>query len=74
MHLLRKKVELGVLEHEELQLTQLFTKEGYKADLKGLPNINYPLEPFGSFMIEGVESEKQLSTAKPLVKGFNFFK
>ena len=25
-------------------------------------------------MIEGVESKKQLSTAKPLVKGFNFFK
>ena len=25
-------------------------------------------------MIEGVESKKQLSTAKPLVKGFNLFK
>ena len=72
MHLLRKKVELGVLEQEEPQLAQSFPKEGYKADLKGLPNIS-----FGTvwrFMIEGVESKKQLSTAKPLVKGFNFFK
>ena len=72
MHLLRKKVELGVIEQEEPQLAQSFPKEGYKADLKGLPNIS-----FGTvwrFMIEGVESKKQLSTAKPLVKGFNFFK
>ena len=72
LHLLRKKVELGVLEQEEPQLAQSFPKEGYKADLKGLPNIS-----FGTvwrFMIEGVESKKQLSTAKPLVKGFNFFK
>ena len=72
LHLLRKKVELGVLEQEEPQLAQSFPKEGYKADLKGLPNIS-----FGTvwrFMIEGVESKKQLSTAKRLVKGFNFFK
>ena len=72
IHLLRKKAQLGILEKEEPQLNPSFPKEGYKTDLKGLPKIS-----FGTvwrFMIEGVESKKQLSTAKPLVKGFNFFK
>ncbi|PFX12333.1 uncharacterized protein LOC111347439 [Stylophora pistillata] len=72
LHLLRKKAQLGVLEEEEPQLNQFFPKEGYKPDFKDLPKI-----AFGTvwqFMIEGVESKKQLSTAKPLVKGFNFFK
>ena len=45
--------------------------QGYKPDLKGLPKVS-----FGAvwwFMIEGVETKTQLSTAKPLVKRFNLF-
>ena len=69
---MRKKAQLGVLENEEPQLSQSFPKEGYKTDLKDSPKVS-----FGTvwrFMIEGVEGKKQLSTAKPLVKEFNFFK
>ena len=61
-----------MLEEEEPQLSQSFPKEGYKPELKHLPKVS-----FGTvwrFMIEGVESKKQLSAGKPLVKGFNFFK
>lgn len=37
----------------------------------------FPKISFGTiwwFMIEGVDSKKQLLTAMPLIKGFNFFK
>ena len=67
-----KKAQLGVLEVEEPQLSESFPKEGYKPELKHLPKIS-----FGTvwrFIIEGVESKKQLSAGKPLVKEFNFFK
>ena len=72
MNLLHKKAQLGVLEDEEPQLSQSFPKEGYKPELKHLHKVS-----FGTvwrFMIEGVESKKQLSAGKPLGKGFNFFK
>ena len=72
MNLLHKKAQLGVLEEEEPQLSQSFPKEGYKPELKHPPKVS-----FGTvwrFMIEEVESKKQLSAGKLLVKGFNFFK
>ena len=65
------KAQLGVLDEKEPQLSQSFPKVGYKPELKRLPKVS-----FGTvwrFMIEGVESKKQLSTGNPLVKGFNFF-
>lgn len=72
VNLLRKKAQLGVLENQEPEVKDSFPKEGFQPDIKALPKIS-----FGTvwrFMIEGVECKKQLSTAKPLVKGFNFFK
>lgn len=72
IHILKKKAELGVLDNEEPSMNETFPKAGFTTDLKGLPRIS-----FGTvwrFMIETVECKKQLSTAKPLVKGFNFFK
>ena len=72
INLLRKKAEFGVLEKAEPDLPQSFPKEGFKSDLMGIPKVT-----FGTvwrYMIDGVDSKKKLSTAKPLVKGYNFFK
>ena len=72
VNLLRKKAELGVLDNQEPDINESYPKGGFEKDLNGLPRIS-----FGTvwrFMIEGVECKRQLSTAKPLVKGFNFFK
>ena len=37
-------------------------------------SLTFPLEPFGGLLLKELKVKKQLSTAKPLVKGFNFFK
>ena len=74
IHLARKKTSLGMM--EEMNPTEnikhSFPKDGFSENLADLPNVN-----FGTvwrYMIETIDAKRQLSTAKPLVKGYNFFK
>ena len=71
INILKKKAELGVLENNE-PVTSSFPKEGFNCDISGLPKLTFGT--IWRFMIDTVECKKQLSTAKPLVKGYNFYK
>ena len=45
---------------------------GFQTDLSILPRVRYA--NIWKFLIDDVEVKKQVSTEKPLVKGYNFFK
>ena len=53
-------------------LPSSFPSDGFSENLSVLPQISYGV--IWRYMIETCDAKKQLSTAKPLVKGFNFFK
>ena len=72
INLLKKKAQLGVLEETEPDVRSTFPKEGFKCDISGIPNLNFGT--IWRYMIDNVGFKKQLSTAKPLVKGYNFYK
>lgn len=73
IHLAKVKAGLGLMEEVHVKhLKENFPVDGFTEDLSILPVIS-----FGSiwrYMIEESDAKKQLSTAKPLVKGYNFFK
>lgn len=72
IHLMKKKAEAGLLSETEPCGTESFPTVGYQSSLSSMPKVT-----FGTvwhFMIETVSSKKQIATAKPLVKGFNFYK
>ena len=71
IHLLKKKAELGALEETEPDVQSTFPKDGFKCEISGIPKVNFGT--IWRYMIENVEFKKKLSTAKPLVKGYNFF-
>ena len=48
-----------------------FPTEGYSTNLSKIPKVTFGT--VWKFMIDSMEFKKQLSTAKPLVKGYNFF-
>lgn len=71
VNLLKKKARAGLLDQTEPDDLKRFPTDGYNADLSKLPKIT-----FGSiwkFMIDSLDWRKQVSTAKPLLKGYNFF-
>lgn len=73
INLLRKRAQAGTLSESgpKDQDIKAFPKDGYTVDLSKTPKIS-----FGTvwrFMIESVTCKKQIATAKPLVKGYNFF-
>ena len=73
VNLAKKKAQLGVLEEvipEKLQTT--FPSETYSDKLEGLPAITF--KSIWTYMVSCMDAVKQLSTAKPMVKGFNFYK
>lgn len=71
VNIARKKMKLGML--SEVDATdENFPSSGFSADLNILPCFTHNY--LWKFMIEDVEQQKQLSTEKPLVKGFNLFK
>ena len=72
VHLARKKAELGILEEHTPDTISLFPTSGFSESLQGLPVITF--KTVWTYMVTCVGAKKQLSTAKPLVKGFNFFK
>ena len=72
IHLARKKATLGILEVVEPDVKTSFPNEGFSENLEGLPEVNF--ETIWTYMVASLDAKKQLSTAKPLVKGFNFYK
>ena len=70
INVLRKKAETGVLSESQPQHLDKIPKEGYITDLSKIPKVTFGT--VWKFMIETVAFKKQISTAKPLVKGYNF--
>lgn len=66
----QKKAALGLVAHSSLEET--FPTAGFKTDLSILPRIRYV--NIWKYLIDDVELKRQLSTEKPIVKGYNFFK
>ena len=53
-------------------LTDNFLSDGYTDDISILPHVKFGA--IWRYIIEDSDAKKQLCTAKPLVKGYNFFK
>ena len=53
-------------------VTDIFRKDGFHEDLTDLPFVNFGI--VWKYTIVSSNAKKQLSTAKPLIKGFNLFK
>ena len=71
VHLAKKKARLGLCENISPKSPDEFPTEGYNDDLSDVPNVDYNM--IWKFMVQNV-SGKGTSTAKPLIKGYNFFK
>ncbi|PFX22069.1 hypothetical protein AWC38_SpisGene13410 [Stylophora pistillata] len=73
LNLLRRKAQVGALSETQPNDDDIkaFPKDGYSVDLVKTPNISFGT--LWKFMTESVSSKKQITTAKPLVKGCNFF-
>ena len=73
LNVAKKKAKLGILDEiSPPTLKCSFPTEGFSEELSALPEVSYGT--IWRYMIETCDAKKQLSTAKPLVKGFNFFK
>ena len=72
IHLARKKAQLGVLDEVQPDLRESFPEEGFNESLLGLPMVTF--RTIWTYMVACLDARKQLSTAKPMVKGFNFYK
>lgn len=73
IHLAKAKASLGLMEEiNAKKLKENFPVDGFTEDLNILPAISFGT--IWRYMIEESDAKKQLSTAKPLVKGYNFFK
>ena len=72
VHLARKKVLMGIADEINPAITDLFPKDGYHDDLSNVPDVNFGT--VWKYMIESSNAKRQLLTAKPLNKGFYFFK
>lgn len=69
IHLARKKAQLGVIEEVKPDVKTSFPTEGFSDSLDSTPSITF--KAVWTYMVACVEAKRQLSTAKPLVKGFN---
>ena len=72
IHMARKKAELGVIDEVQPELKASFPVEGFSESLAGLPLVTF--RTVWTYMVTCLDARKQLSTAKPMVKGFNFYK
>ena len=68
----RKKAELGGLDEVQPELKASFPVEGFSESLAGLPLVTF--RTILTYMVVCLDAREQLSTAKPMVKGFNFYK
>jgi hypothetical protein len=71
IHLARRKTQLSILEVVEPDVKTSFPNEGFSENLGGLPEVNF--KTIWTYMVACLDAKKQLSTAKSLVKGYNFY-
>ena len=71
VNLAKKKARLGLCENISPKSPDEFPTEGYNNDLSDVTVVDYNM--IWKFMVQNV-SGKGTSTAKPLIKGYNFFK
>ncbi|XP_029207043.2 uncharacterized protein LOC114970731 [Acropora millepora] len=71
INVLKKKAAAGLLDQTSPTDVSSFPTEGYSTNLSKIPKVTFGT--WWKFMIDSMEFKKQLSTAKPLVKGYNFF-
>ena len=67
----RKQAEAGVLPQCKPEIESSFPKNGYSTNLSTCPKVTFGT--IWRYMIDRVSTKKQIATAKPLVKGYNFF-
>ena len=67
----RKQAEAGVLPQCKPEIGDSFPKYGYSTNLSTCPKVTFGT--IWRYMIDRVSTKKQIATAKPLVKGYNFF-
>ena len=71
VNLAKKKAHLGLCENISPKSPDEFPREEYNDDLSDVPVVDYNI--IWKFMVQNV-SGKGTSTAKPLIKGYNFIK
>ena len=73
INLAKVKAGLGLMEEvDNNKLKVNFPVDGFTEDLSILPAISFGT--IWRYMIEEIDAKRQLSTAKPLVKGYDFLK
>ena len=70
-NLAKKRLEFGLNELHPL-MNKNFPPTGLECGTVNLPSISY--HNIWKYLIEDAELKKQLSTEKPIVKGYNFYK
>lgn len=68
----KKRLELGLAEEIHPEVNENFPSTGFECGTTNLPRISY--RNIWKYLIDDVELKKQLSTEKPIVKGYNFYK
>ena len=71
VNLAKKRARLGLYKNLSPKSPNEFPTEGYNDDLSDVPVVDYNM--IWKFMVQNV-SGKGTFTAKPLIKGYNFFK
>ena len=71
INIAKKKAQLGLYENISPESLKGFPSEGYTDELSDVPHVDYNM--IWKFMVQNVAG-KGTSTAKPLVKGYNFFR
>ena len=71
INIAKTKAQLGLYEKIGPESLKGFPGEGYTDELSDVPHVDYNMS--WKFVVQNV-AEKGTSTAKPLVKGYNFFR
>ena len=72
VNLAKKKLEFGYAEELHSEVNENFPSTEFECGTTNLPRISY--RNIWKYLIEDVELKKQLSTEKPIVKGYKFYK
>jgi hypothetical protein len=72
VNLAKKRLELDLAEELHPLVNENFPSTGFECGTANLPRISY--RNIWKYLIDDVELKKQLSTEKPIVKGYNFYK
>lgn len=72
VNLAKKKQKLGAVNEVDPELNEKFPSSGFQCGISELPRIAFG--HIWKYLIEDVELRKKLSTEKPIMKGYNFYK